>query len=49
MTTAQTVILVLAVIALIFAAVDQWVAQGRSLVTWAVVFISVALIYQQVV
>ena len=36
---------VLIVIGLIFALVDEFQAQGRSLVAWGVVFIAVALLW----
>lgn len=49
MNTQETIILILAVIALVLALVDEIAAAGRSLVCWAVVVLSIALIYQQVV
>jgi hypothetical protein len=48
MSTQETIVLILAVIALVFALVDEITAQGRSLTAWAVILLSIALIYQSV-
>lgn len=49
MSTQETVIAILAIIALVLALVDEMQVQGRSLIGWGVVLLSIALIYQQVV
>ena len=44
----MTIPILLFIIALVLALIDEFQAQGRSLVGWAVVFIAVGLLWGQI-
>jgi drug/metabolite transporter superfamily protein YnfA len=48
MSTQEAIIVILAVIALVFAGIETFNANGRSLTAWGVIFLAIGMIYMQI-